>query len=355
MKSVNNQNVFLVEAYEEMINEFDASFFKEKTFVVTGASGFIASSIVRFLLFVKNTVECQIVLLSHDYEGAFNKYEDVINTGRVELREWNIYDFPPISERVDYVFHTSSPAVTKWINLHPADTLSVNAIGTRQLLEMCRKNKCQGFLYFSSESAQGDMCYSADVVGEDDIYNLDYLDTKKSYAEGKRFGEALCKAYYVQYGIHAKIARLSHTYGPGISLSDGRIFSDFVSYIIEGRDIVIKGDGSDVRTYMYITDAIRGLLYVLFFGDDGLPYKVSNPKETMSVRELADRLCIEAFPEKKLRVVCTNNEAKKKKTPIISIERLRNVGFEPRVGVVEGFRKTVESFIHEDKSPKAKN
>ena len=116
------------------------------------------------------------------------------------------------------------------------------------------------------------------------------MNVRSCYAESKRMGEVMCVSWGQQYNIHTVIVRPFHTYGPGISFDDGRVFADFVADAVLGRDIVLRSDGLAQRSFCYISDATIGFLTVLLKGDRGEAYNIGNPEAEMSIRELADTI-----------------------------------------------------------------
>jgi nucleoside-diphosphate-sugar epimerase len=162
-------------------------------------------------------------------------------------------------------------------------------------------------------------------------------------------GENLCACWASQYGIMAKIARSFHTYGPGLKLDDGRVFADFIADILAARDIRMKSDGTAMRAYCYLADAIRGLFTILLSGEAGEAYNVGNNGAYLSVLNLAEIL-VGLFPEKKLKVIRTQGlkaDGYIKSTIIGScpnISKLSKLGWTPRHTIESGFRRTIASF-----------
>ncbi|MEO6629860.1 MAG: NAD-dependent epimerase/dehydratase family protein, partial [Aquihabitans sp.] len=178
---------------------------------------------------------------------------------------------------------------------------------------------------------------------------LDPASVRACYAEGKRAGENLCVAYAHQYGIPTRIVRPFHTYGPGMALGDGRVFSDFMGDVVARRDIVVKSDGLAVRPFCYVGDATRAFFTALLLGANGAPYNVANPAAEMSVAELAETL-VAAFPERTLKVVrqARHPDDSYLETTLarasLDISKLQKLGWEPGIGIAEGFRRTARSF-----------
>lgn len=184
----------------------------------------------------------------------------------------------------------------------------------------------------------------AEEICEEETYAIDYLEPKNCYAVGKRAGEALCRAYWKQYRVPARGVRISHTYGPGIDLSDGHVYSDFAKSIIEHKDLVIKGDGLASRPFCYVSDAIRAFFLILLRGGDGEMYNMANPEMNVTIKELADLLTQTTFPERELRVIVQAPSVEKEVQKVsINIEKLKRLGWYPEIDLEQGFRRLVRS------------
>ena len=179
---------------------------------------------------------------------------------------------------------------------------------------------------------------------------LDCTKVRACYGESKRMGENICVSYHAQYGVNSKIVRPFHTYGPGMALDDGRVFADLVANIVRKEDIVLKSDGSAIRPFCYLTDAVLGFLTILIKGENGQAYNMGNPDEEHSILELSNIL-IDMYKEYGLKIVMTNPDQGNSylKSPISrnspNIDKIKQLGWAPKVGVREGFRRTISSFL----------
>ena len=332
----------------EIISRIPYDLCSGQTFVIAGASGFLGRYMVLTLMYLNQYIlqnKCEIIALCRNENKAKSIFNSYIGEEHFHLLIQGVENEFPDMPKVDYIVHAASDAVTSKFELIPADILNANVVGTVNLLNLANKHKVKKFLFFSSGAVYGRTPNGVLELNEEDAFSLDFINVGNCYAEGKRAGEALCKAYWKQYGVKTVSVRISHTYGPGINLDDGRVFSDFVNKICKYENLVIKGDGNDVRPFCYISDAIVAFFLILFKGKDGEVYNMANSKETVTIRELAETLVYEAFPERNLKVEGKRLTQKVSNDKIkVNINKLMKMGWNPKVDIVEGFRRTVKSF-----------
>lgn len=322
-----------------------------RTVLVTGAAGFLPAYMVETLLFLNEKRPDQktrvLGLVRHEgrARARFAAYE-----GRPDLKlvVGDVSGPVDFGEPVHYIIHAASQASPKYYKSDPVGTLSANIAGTQRLLEMAREQGTKSFLFFSSGEVYGRISDAQVPTREDDYGPVDPMDVRSCYGESKRMGETMCVAWHAQYGVPARVARPFHTYGPGMSLDDGRVFADFVADIVAGRDIVMKSDGRATRAFCYLADAAAGFFTVLLKGTSGEAYNVGNDKAESSILDLALRL-VALFPEKDLHVVQqpvpTDGYLQSKiSRGCPEISRARALGWEPTTTIEDGFKRTVLSF-----------
>jgi len=216
------------------------------------------------------------------------------------------------------------------------------------MLELARNNGVEKFLYVSSGEVYGVLDGSLNIIAESYTGNVDITNVRSCYAESKRMGENMCVCWSYQYGFHVNMLRLSHTYGPGVELDDGRVFGDFVKNIVRNEDIVLNSDGKAKRTFLYISDMIVGLFTVLFNGENGHAYNIAADTET-EILELASMLC-GLYPQKKLSVKFNESIAPAgyiRSTSVgamLSTEKLKQLGWKQTIPIEHGFRRMIESY-----------
>jgi nucleoside-diphosphate-sugar epimerase len=326
--------------------------FHGRAVLVTGANGILPAYVVETLLYLnerRTGAPVRVLALVRDRrraEARFTHYR-----GRDDLR-FLVQDIGrpvPDDVQADFIIHAASPARPQEFATDPVGTLVPNVVGTYHLLELARRCGVRGFLFLSSGEVYGRTPDGQATISETDFGPLDPTVVRSCYGEGKRAGEALCAAYAHQYRVPTRIARLGHSYGPGMRLDDGRVFADFVADVVHRRPIVLKSDGSAVRPFCYLSDAVVGCFTVLLNGADGQAYTVANDDAYVSVRELAE-LIVGLFPERRLSVVYAGEPAGANPTvgPArfgrVDTSKVRTLGWRPTVGPAEGFRRTVLSY-----------
>jgi nucleoside-diphosphate-sugar epimerase len=323
-----------------------------KTVLVTGANGFIPSYIVYTLLELNNSKfqnnPMTILALVRNKEKADKKFAQFMSNENFRLIVSDVSQPIQLHEKIDIIIHAASQASPKYYGTDPVGTLKANTIGTANMLELARNNGVEKFLYISSGEVYGVLDGSLNIITESYTGNVDITDVRSCYAESKRMGENMCVCWSHQYGFHVNMLRLSHTYGPGVELDDGRVFGDFVNNVIHNEDIVLNSDGKAKRSFVYITDMITALFMVLFNGENGHAYNIAADSET-GIRELASMLC-GLYPQKKLSVkfnesIMPAGYIRSASTgATMSTEKLKKLGWKQKVSIEHGFRRMIESY-----------
>ena len=325
--------------------------FKNKTILITGANGFIASYLVYTFLYLneKKNINCKIVGVSRNKIKAEARFQSLLERNDLQIIIADVSQSFRIEEKADFIIHAASQASPKYYGTDPVGTLNANVLGTNNLLELAKKNNAESFLFFSSAEVYGSVEADKIPVKEHDFGYLDINNVRSCYAEGKRLGETMCVSWAQQYKIPVKIVRPFHTYGPGMDLQDGRVYADFIADVVNNRNIVMKSDGLATRAFCYLKDATEAFIKVLLDGENGEAYNVGNPDEEISVVDLAEKLTA-LFPEKKLVVdKQTVSDAGYLKSVIVrsspDVQKIRVLGWKPSTSVSDGFTRTIKSYL----------
>lgn len=325
---------------------------KGKTILITGANGFLPAYMVYTLLGLNSSRDLGLKVIAMVRNESKGKHRFQAFLHRSDFQLWinDVCQPMQTDEDIHYIIHAASQASPKFYGSDPVGTLNANVTGTLNLLRLASEKKVERFLYFSSSEVYGAVEADKIPTRESDYGFIDPTHVRSCYAESKRMGETICVSWMHQFGIPVVMVRPFHTYGPGMDLADGRVYADFISDMVEGKDIHMKSDGSAIRAFCYICDAVFGFFLVLLKGEAGLAYNVGSDKNICSILQLAEKL-VALFPESNLKVVRMPTENKagyintlvSKTAPDIS--RLRNLGWNfSETSIEKGFLRTINSY-----------
>lgn len=317
---------------------------KNKTVMITGASGMVGSYMLYVLLML-NDEKHYGIKVDAVMRNVNKLPEEVRNREDVNVVVADVTkDIPDVGD-IDYIIHAASPASPLIMQNQPVETIAANTIGTFKTLELAKEKNAEGYLFISSREIYGQPDEGQEFFYENTYGFVDQLNPRSCYSEGKKAAETMCVCFHEEYGLNTKIARLAHTYGPGMSIYDGRVQADFLKNVYHNEDIVLKSEGTAVRTYTYIADAIAGMYRILLDSED-IVYNIGNEAGKVSIRDLAEIL-VSIYPERGLKLVFDIPEGGTKGTApytlgILSSEKLRKLGWDPKYSVKDGFKRTLE-------------
>lgn len=331
-------------------NLVDWDIFANKRVLITGASGFLPTYIVETLLHLNLTrnLDIHVTALVRDRENYIKRFSHHLGNAHLTVMVQDVSKPIKLGLPHHFIIHAASNASPKYYGVDPVGTLSANVLGTMQLLELARNHPLISFMYFSSGEVYGEKPLIP--TKEVDYGYIDPTRVRSCYAESKRMGENMCVSWHAQHQVPIKIVRPFHTYGPGMKLDDGRVYADFVRDIIENRPVVVRSAGTASRAFCYLADATVGFFTVLLRGDNGVPYNVGNSQAEICIMDLA-YLLVDLFPEKRLKVIQESIQKNKGylESPILrscpDISRISSLGWEPKTGLVDGFKRTIESYL----------
>lgn len=325
---------------------------KGKKIMVTGANGMLATYLVYFFMYLndKKNSEIEVYALARNEEKAKNRF------GIFEKNEYFHLILGDVCEKIEYdinnidfVIHAAGNASPKYITSDPVGIIKSNVIGTLNILEYSKKWKTTRVLFTSTREVYGAVASNVSEIRECDYGVEDPTNLRSCYPESKRMAETLLESYKQQFGIDYVTVRIAHSYGPGMNINqDGRVMADFISDIVNKRDIVLKSTGEAERAFCYITDAISGMLIALLNGKSGKAYNLANEKDPMKIRDVAQMLT-KIFKKRKCEVIYKIPEqmsvgySKIARTKLCTDE-LEQIGWKCRVSLEKGLKNTVLSY-----------
>ena len=323
----------------EIINNFDMSVFSGKCVMVTGATGLIGKICTKALLLVG----INVVALVRNKEKGENLFGEAKNL-RLLVQDIN----SPINYdgRVDYIIHCASTTSSSDFVEKPVETIYTAINGTRNVLEYAKRRGkyLQGMVYLSSLEVYGKT--EKENISEEDLGYIDILSARSSYSQGKRMAETMCISYGKEYNVPVKIARLTQTFGAGVSKEDNRVFAQFAKSVINKEDIVLFTEGETKRNYCYTTDAVRGIFTILTKGENNQAYNIANKNTYVSIADMAKTL-----ENTDTKVVFKIDNIDRGYNPTIKIcldtTKLEQLGWNPKVGLPEMFDRTIKSMKEE--------
>jgi len=301
--------------------------------VITGAAGFIGSHLSEALLDAGHSVVGIDNLLTGDTANISHLANRDFSFIKHDVTNYIYIDGP-----VDFVLHWASPASPiDYLEL-PIPTLKVGALGTHKALGLA-KAKGSRFVLASTSEVYGDPLEHP----QKETYwgNVNPVGPRGVYDEAKRFAEAMTMAYHRYHGVDTKIVRIFNTYGPRMRINDGRAVPAFMSQALRNEDVTVFGDGSQTRSFTYITDLVDGIIR-LMLSDTNEPVNIGNPVE-MTIKEIAETIIRMTGATSRIIYKPLPTDDPKQRRPDITRARTL-LGWEPKVQLEEGLVKTIEYF-----------
>ena len=317
---------------------------KGKTLYLSGASGLIVSSIADIIFWINKNLNMQIRLLlagrnKSRIEKRFRPF--------VEGQDYQFVFYDALKEekpdvRADYIIHGASNADPYKFSTQPVETMLGNIIGLKTLFELGICAGSERILYISSGEIYGKRELS-NIYHEEDYGYINILNQRACYPIAKRASETLCIAYQSEYHIDTVIARPCHVYGPSLTNHDSRASAQFIRSACEERDVVMKSEGNQLRSYCYSLDCASAILTVLLNGETGQAYNIADIKSVVSIREFAEIVAQKASVQIQFEK-CSEVERRSynlMENSVLDSSKLLELGWKARTSIVEGIEKTI--------------
>jgi dTDP-glucose 4,6-dehydratase len=305
-----------------------------KRVLITGGAGFLGSHLCdRFL-----KEGYHVIAMDNLITGNLANIEHLFHLKEFEFYNHDVSKFVHVPGELDYILHFASPASPIDYLKLPIQTLKVGSLGTHNLLGLAKSKKAR-FLIASTSEVYGDPLVHPQ--NEDYWGNVNPIGPRGVYDEAKRFQEAITMAYHTYHGLETRIIRIFNTYGPRMRLDDGRVLPAFIGQALRGEDLTAFGDGSQTRSFCYVSDLVEGI-YRLLLSDYPNPVNIGNPSE-ITINQFAEEIIALTGAKTKIIYKPLPKDDPKQRQPDIS--RAREIlKWEPKVSRAEGLKLTLDYF-----------
>lgn len=300
--------------------------------IVTGGAGFIGSHLIDRLMQEQNEVIC----LDNFFTGTKRNIEKWLGHPNFELIRHDITE--PIRLEVDRIYHLACPASPIHYQYNPIKTSKVSFLGTANMLGLAKRVKAR-FLMASTSEVYGDPLVHPQ--SEEYFGNVNPIGIRSCYDEGKRVAETLCFDYHRQHNVEIRVARIFNTYGPRMLENDGRVVSNFIAQSLHGHPLTVYGEGSQTRSFCYVTDLVDGLIKLMDGNHTG-PVNLGNPEE-YTILELAQNIRDRINPAQEIIFKPLPQDDPKQRKPDITRAKTW-LKWEPTVPLAEGLTTTIAEF-----------
>lgn len=340
-----NKKAILQEDYEYIAKNFDMKILEGKTILVTGATGLLGQFLIKTLQFWNTTVDRPINIIA--YVRSKEKADKIFSDKRnIKFLIGDIRDRVTVEDEVDYIVHGAGQTESRAFVQRPVETIMISLQGTHNMLMLAQEKKIASFVYLSSMEIYG-VQETDEKIAEDHGANLNSMHVRNCYPESKRMCENLCASYAAEYGIPARVVRLTQTFGPGITYDDNRVFAEFAKCVIDKKDIILHTLGETKRNYLYIADAITAILKVLAYGENGQAYNAANEDTYCSIFEMAKMVADEcAQGDICVKVETADDISRYGYAPTLKMnldtEKLKALGWSPKYGLNDMYNRMIE-------------
>jgi dTDP-glucose 4,6-dehydratase len=306
----------------------------EKT-LITGGAGFLGSHLCDFFIAQGHEVICMDNLIKKE---NIENIAHLMGHERFKFIKYDVTEYLHVDGTLDNILHFASLASPKDYLDYPIQTLKVGSLGTHKALGLAKEKKAR-FLLASTSEVYGDPL----VHPQPESYpgNVDPVVPRGVYDEAKRFGEAIAMAYHRTHGLQTRIARIFNTYGPRMRLDDGRALPNFMVQALRGEDITVYGTGTQTRSFCYVDDLIGGINKLLYSNEPD-PVNLGNPEEITILNFAKEIVNLTGSKSRIIFCPLPENDPKVRQPDITKAKMI--LGWEPRIGLQEGLRRTLQYF-----------
>lgn len=316
-----------------------------KTFLITGATGLVASFIIDILMYLNSekNAKIKVYALGRDKSRLQQRYQSYKNSEWLNFIVQDVCEPIAMSENADYIIHAAGNGYPSAFRENPVGTMTPALLGTYYVMEYARCHQVSRVLYISSGEVYGEGQNDIDAFHEPYSGYIDILNPRSCYPSAKRAAETLCVSYMQQYHIDTVITRLAHTFGPNTTVYDNRANTQFINNVLRNEDIILKSAGKQMRSYTYIADCASGILTALLHGKIGEAYNVANVNEKVTIAEFAEAVALAG--NRKCIYENPNELELAEQTPIsyavLDSTKLQSLGWQSQYQVKTGIEHTL--------------
>lgn len=327
-------------------------FFENNTFFITGATGLIGSQLIKALVCRNRLYNSNIKILANirNIEKANLIFSEILGRPELQFIIGDVTDGFTYSKNVDFIIHTANVTTSREFVTHPVEVIQTTLLGTQRILEFAKEKKTKSIVYLSSMEVFGVVPPSHTKATENDLGFINISNPRSCYPESKRMAECLCTAYAKEYNLPVKIARLSQTFGSGITYSENRIFAQFAKSVIENKNIVLHTKGLSWGNYCYTRDTIEGLFILLAKGNSGEAYTIANENSNIRIKDMA-QMVVDKISKGKIKILFDIPESDltygyAPDTELhLSSAKMQALGWEPTVSLEESYTRMIKSML----------
>lgn len=328
-------------------SEINWKWFHNKTVLISGATGMLGKYLISVLLKRNQTERENITILAigRNHEKFRRRFQDISGADGIQFVCHDVNNPLNLKRKIDCIIHMASNTHPVLYATDPIGTEMTNIMGTYHLLELTAKNPGCRFVFTSSGDIYGDNRSNNEFLNEQDCGYIDCNTLRAGYIEGKRASEALCNAFKESKGIDFVIARLCRIYGPTMTDEDSKAITQFIRNAAKGQNIVLKSKGDQVFSYLYVSDAVTGLLKVISEGQTGEAYNIADNDNAYSLRYLAETIAELGGSTVTIDLpdAIEARGASSFKNVKLDGKKLRTLGWKAQVSLQDGLSSTIHS------------
>lgn len=316
----------------------------KKTFLVTGASGLICSSVIDLLeeLNISEHLDWKFLIPTRNIKKTKERFSNYEKYGNISYFEYDILEPICFPKGIDYIIHGAGNAYPSIIDKKPVETLIGCTFGVDQILNYTRGQRDARLLYVSSSEVYG-ILQNIVPIKENEYGYIDILNHRASYSIGKRAAETLCLSYVSEFNSDCVIVRPGHIYGPTAGKNDNRVSSSFMYTVAMGKNLIMKSEGKQIRSYCYCLDCASAIIVALFMGKSGEAYNISNKNSICTIKEMA--MSFSSAGNVSLELDIPTELEKRAFNPMLNSslnsEKIESLGWNAEFSKEEGFEHSV--------------